>query len=112
VPVAAAASLDLTRAPFAAAERLWTADDYGGCQRLATAARAIGAQAIRSKSARDPLGGTNVAILDPAVFRERAPRIEETWHLRFDGADLVALAAFPSALRFTFGFATLGLSPP
>jgi hypothetical protein len=108
--VQAERALDLTRPPFDAAEPLWTADDYGPCQRLAAAARLIGTQAIRYRSARDPDRGANVALLDPGAFGGDGPRIEGSWHLRFVGARLTALAAFPSLQRFSFDFASFGLS--
>jgi hypothetical protein len=109
IAVQAERVLDLTRPPFRAAEALWTADEYGPCQRLATAARSIGAQAIRYLSARDPSGGTNVALLDPGAFAAGGPQVEDSWHFRFVDGRLDALAAFPSTLRFSFAFAQFNL---
>jgi hypothetical protein len=112
VAVLAERALDLTRPPFDAVEALWTADDYAPCQRLATTARLIGTQALRYRSARDPAGGVNVAVLDPGVFDQGGPSIEGSWHFRFVGARLTALAAFPSPLRFSFDYASFGLREP
>lgn len=112
VAVEAARTLDLTIMPFLATEADWMSDDYGRCQRLADAARKLDAQAIRYRSARDPLHLANLALLDARAFREPEPRIETSWHLRFVGEHLTALAAFPSPLRFTFDFAQFGLDPP
>jgi hypothetical protein len=111
VAVEAPRAVDLTRPPFAAHEARWTAEDYGPCQHFAAAARAIDCQAIRYRSARDAAGGANLALLDPATL-QGAPKIEETWHLRFVGERLTALAAFPSPLHFSFEFAGFGLAVP
>jgi hypothetical protein len=105
-------AIDLTQGSLAAHASLWTAEDYGDCHRLAAAARVLEAGAIRYRSARDPGGGANLALLDPAGFAEAAPKIEESWHLRFVGARLIALAAFPSSLRFAFDFAEFELEAP
>ena len=105
VPVAARRALDLTREPFAAqAERWRHSSDYSACQQFAAAARAIEAQAIRYESARDPAHRLNLALLDPAAFAAAEPRIEQTWHFRYEAGRLTALAAFPSEERHAFGF--------
>ena len=83
-----------------------------GMDAVITAARAIKAQAIRYRSARDPAGGINLALLDPGAFGERVPRIEHSWHLRFVDGRLTALAAFPSPLSFSFAFEQFGLAAP
>ena len=75
------------------------------------AARAIAAQAIRYRSARDPRG-VNLALFDPSAFRGAKPRIDETWHLRFVEGRLTALAAFPARLSFGFEFSQFGLRAP
>ncbi|MDB5671824.1 MAG: hypothetical protein JWO25_2783 [Alphaproteobacteria bacterium] len=112
VPVRAERALDLTLPPFAGRTALWTSDDYRPCRQLAAAARAISAQAIRYRSARDPAGGINLALLDPSGFTAAAPRIEQSWHFRFVGASLAILASFPARDRFGFDFADFGLRPP
>lgn len=113
VPVNMARLLDLTAAPFAAQGALWCDPrDYAACQRFAGAARAIAAQGIRYASVRDPAHRANVALLDPAAFAASAPRIEQTWHLRYEGGQLTAFAAFPSNERHAFTFAQFGLTPP
>lgn len=113
VSVDAPRSLDLTAAPFASRADLWTdPDDYTACQRLAAEARTVAAQAIRYRSVRDPEGKANVALLDPAAFAGRAPKIGETWLLRYEGGQMTAFAAFPSDTRFNFTFAQFGLSDP
>jgi hypothetical protein len=107
-----AQAIDLTHPPFDRSEAQWTADDYEPCQRLAARARAIDAGAIRYKSSRDPGGGANIALLDPGAFREKVPRIDESWHFRFVDGRLSALASFPSRLGFSFDFAKFDLQPP
>lgn len=103
--VATQASLDLTRPPFAAARAVWTdALDYAPCQDLADAARASGAQAIRSLSARDPGGGANLALLDCRAFAKRAPVAWQSWRLRLSAGGVQALCDFPRrAIEFPVG---------
>ncbi len=102
--------VDLTTPPFADKGAAWTSDDYAECQSLATAARQVSAQAIRSPSARDPDHRCNVALLDPAGFADRTPRTGKTWHLRIEGSTLIALAAYPSDLQFRFPADRFGLT--
>jgi hypothetical protein len=40
------------------------------------------------------------------------PASERTWHFRFAGAKLTALAALPSSERFDFTFEQFGLIAP
>jgi hypothetical protein len=113
VPVAVERALDLTAPPLSAGRALWTrSDDYAPCQRLAARARALDTQAIRYQAVRDPGGGVNAALIDPAGFRKPVPSSERTWHFRFAGAKLTALAALPSSERFDFTFEQFGLVAP
>jgi hypothetical protein len=113
VPVRVGRALDLTIAPLNAGRALWThPDDYGPCQRLAARARVLDAQVIRYESARDPGGGKNAAVLDPAAFQKPVPTGEQTWHFRFAGMKLTAFAALPSRARFDFTFDQFGLVAP
>lgn len=113
VPVAVERALDLTNSPLVAGRTQWThPTDYAPCQRLAERARRLNAQLIRYESVRDPAGGANVALLDPAGFQKPVPTSEQTWHFRFSGAKLTALAALPSRKRFDFTFAQFGLVAP
>lgn len=112
VALDSARTLDLTRAPFVADGAAWTApEDYAACQDLASQARIVATQAIRTPSARDP-AGINVVVLDPAAFAERTPRHGKTWHLRIEGGRLIALAALPHADRMDFSASGFGLQPP
>jgi hypothetical protein len=70
------------------------------------------AQVIRYESARDPRGGKNAAVLDPADFLKPVPTGEQTWHFRFAGMKLTAFAALPSRARFDFTFDQFGLVAP
>ena len=113
VPIAVERTLDLAAPPFSAQAARWmNPDDYGDCQAFAAAARAIDAQAIRYPSVRDPAHRANVALFDPAAFATPAPKIEQTWHLRYEAGEMTAFAAFPSTERFAFTFAQFGLTPP
>lgn len=113
VPVSVARAFDLTAAPFLAARRKWIdPTDYGPCQRFAAAARSLDAQLIRYESARDPQDGRNAALFDPGAFQKPAPKSEQTWHFRFSGKRLTALAALPSRDRYDFTFAQFGLAAP
>lgn len=112
VIVKAERALDLTEPPLSAGHDLWTrSDDYGPCQQLAREARAIGAQLIRYQSVRDPLGGRNAALFDPAAFQKPVPKGERSWHFRFSGGRLTAFA-LPSAERHDFTFGQFGLVAP
>lgn len=103
-------TLDLTRAPFAAEAGRWTDPrDYAACQAIAAAAREAGAALIRSLSARDAETGFNLVVLDPSAFAASAPTIRRTWHLRFEGGRLTALAAFPGEERMAFTAEQFGL---
>lgn len=103
-------ALDLTEAPFEAQPGKWTdPDNYEGCQALATEARSVGTQLLRTVSVRDP-AGINVVVFDPAAFAERSPRHGKTWHLRYENERLVALAAIPHSDRLEFTSAQFGLA--
>ena len=106
-------ALDLTKPPLSAARKCWTDPmDYGACQRLAEHARMIGTELIRYESARDPDGGKNAALFNPAAFQKPVPTGERTWHFRFAGRKLTAFAALPSHDRHDFGFEQFGLAAP
>lgn len=113
IPIGVDRALDLTAPPFDANAAHWTdPDDYGACQDFADSARAIGAQAILYASVRDAAHRLNVAVFDPAAFAAPAPRIEQTWHLRYEDGQITAFAAFPSNVRLAFTFDQFGLTPP
>lgn len=110
--IAAQHLLDLTVRPLDDAGLWADPNDYAACQDFAGKARAIGAQAIRYRSVRDPGRGANIALLDPGAFRSQVPSIEQTWHFRYEGGRITAFAAFPATDRFTFDFAGFDLTPP
>jgi hypothetical protein len=113
IPIVVERALDLTSPPFEQASALWTQPvDYGPCQRFAAGARSIDAQLIRYASVRDPHGGCNVALLDPAAFQRPVPYPERSWHFRFKDGKLTAFAAGGSRERFDFTFEQFGLEPP
>ncbi len=113
VPVRTARLIDLTETPFAANAESWAnPDDYAACQDFAARARAIEAQAIRYASARDPECRANVALLDPAAFAASAPKIVQTWLLRYEAGRMTAFAALPSQERYDFSFDQFGLEAP
>ena len=110
VSVAMDHMLDLCAEPFVGGASLWMArDDYSACQQFASEAREIDAQAIRYVSVRDPQHRPNMALLDPSVFTDPAPRNAQTWHIRYEQGELVALRAFPSQERFSFRPSDFGL---
>lgn len=113
IPIRVERAVDLTLPPLAEGEELWIlGQDYGPCQRLATAARAIDAQLIRYQSARDAAGEANVALLDPGAFQRPVPYPERSWHFRFRDQKLTAFAAGDSRERFDFTFEQFGLAAP
>lgn len=104
-------SLDLTLKPFAAARSKWTdRASYKDCQGFADRARRISAQLIRYESARDPQGGFNIALIDPACFKSNVPANHGTWHFRFQTGKLIAIGASPLTDRHEFEFSELGLA--
>lgn len=110
VPVQIAQLIDLTQPPLSDHAALWMdPQDYGACQDFAGRARAIAAQAIRYASVRDPAHRANVALFDPSGFAASAPKIEQTWHFRFEGGQMTAFAALPSDERHAFTFEQFGL---
>lgn len=95
-------ALDLTTAPFDEDAVRWQhPTDYSDCQALADAARGTGVEALRYRSARDPGGGRNVALLTCAAFSSHAPIDRQTWRLQLDAAGVRAICSFP-AQRLAF----------
>lgn len=109
--VASERAIDLTLAPFDQRASDWIdPEDYTTCQELATAAREAKTGLIRTQSARDPLGGCNIVVLEPATFTRRSPKRGKTWHFRFQEGKLLALAALPSRERLEFTAEEFGLA--
>lgn len=79
VPVASKAAVDLSVAPFAALRaRISSPARYRDAQALGREMLADGVALFRFFSARDPAGGTNIALFAP-VFAARQPDAPETW---------------------------------
>ena len=71
---------DLTAPPFDAFRTVIASPvDYTETQALGDELRAVGVEALRYPSARDPEGGTNVGVCTPAALRG-APHGLESWH--------------------------------
>jgi hypothetical protein len=103
--------LDLTGVRFAQdAERWQHPSEYSACQALTDAARAAGVQALRYRSARDPDGGRNVALLTCAAFSSHAPIERQTWRLHLDDAGVRAICDFPTQ-RLAFPRASFRTDP-
>ncbi len=72
---------DLTKPPFAAGEaEISSPVSYAASQALGRTLRAAGIEACRYRSARDPDGGTNLAIFTARAFASPRPREPETWY--------------------------------
>ncbi len=77
VPVA----VDLT-APDNAALGVWDDPvDYTACLTLADEVRALGCEAIRYASVRDPAQGANLAVLTCRAFAQPRPVDSQSWHV-------------------------------
>lgn len=77
--VDAARFVDLTVPPFAEHQKdISSPVSYTASQPLGAAMRAAGVQACQFTSARDPLGGSNIALFE-AVFSSTKPAGPETW---------------------------------
>lgn len=80
VPVRTRRGIDLTRAPFASWEEAISSPvRYDESQPLGRAMRDAGVEAFRYRSARDPVGGINVALFTPRAFAAKRPDAIETW---------------------------------
>lgn len=109
--VATEHTIDLTLAPFDQRASDWIDPmDYNACQELAATAREARTEIIRTRSARDPMGGCNIIVLEPVAFSRRSPKLGKTWHFRFQEGRLLALAALPSRERFEFTADAFGLA--
>jgi len=72
--------LRLEAPPFAEHRAALTApDDYTATQALGSALREQGIGAFTFTSARDPEGGLNAALFEPAALADRAPRAQTPW---------------------------------
>jgi hypothetical protein len=101
--IATHALLDLTREPLSRDRQAWIDPlDYTACQGLADQARAAGAQAIRTESARDPQGRANLALLTCHVFARPEPVERQSWRIRLSARGVQALCDFPR-LQVEFG---------
>jgi hypothetical protein len=80
-PVRTEHGIDLTLGCFAEhAEEISSPTRYQESQRLGSDLRAAGVYAFRFRSARDPAGGANVGVFDPAAFAALRPASLATWH--------------------------------
>ena len=71
---------DLSRPPFTAhRQHICSPSDYSESQRLGVEMRADGVMACRYFSARDPSGGTNVAVFAPEAFARKNPSPDQRW---------------------------------
>lgn len=78
--VATDSAVDLTAPPFREYEaQLASKTDYGAAQALGTEARRFGVAVLLYRSARDPQGGTNIAVFIPTAFARRTPRRYRSW---------------------------------
>ena len=109
--VATERCIDLTAAPLARDSARWThATDYAATQAIADAARAAAIEIIRSRSVRDPDGGTNVALLTCRAFAEARPIERQTWRIRLSASGIQAICEFPDA-RIGFDRAAFSADP-
>ena len=82
VAVRSSEAIDLTGAPFALHQAVVSSPtDYSASQALGEAMRQAGVEFCRYASARDPDGGTNIAVFLPSAFGPARPRAFETWQL-------------------------------
>ncbi|HEX2721517.1 MAG TPA: RES family NAD+ phosphorylase [Gemmatimonadaceae bacterium] len=73
--------IDLVIPPFERHRKaIASPTSYASSQALGTAMRNAGVEAFRYPSARDIVGGINVAAFVPSVFGNAKPRSFETWH--------------------------------
>lgn len=89
--------LDLTVHPILKvfADAWENPSNYEACQKLASEARSAGVEIIAYKSVRDPQGGKNYAILDPAVFQSGDIDTEQTWLCVLSGRSVYMRCSCP-----------------
>lgn len=105
VPLASAASIDLTCSPFDRDQSKWVDQkSYGYCQDFAAVAREASVQCIRTISARDCEQGANLVVLDPEVFCNREPALQRSWRLRCESGRVSAQSDFISQDAYIFRF--------
>jgi hypothetical protein len=98
-----AAGLDLGAPPLDRDRAVWThPTDFGPCQDLVVSTRDAGVQALRYPSARDPGGGTNVALLTCRAFGPPKPIERQTWRIYLADTGVRAICTFPE-MRVEFG---------
>lgn len=109
VTFAARKGLDLTRPPFDRDRRKWTDPvDYSSCQELADAARHVGIQLLRYRSAR--VDGVNIAVLSCAAFAATAPLERHVWRIHFGSMGVRAIGDLPEQ-RLSFDRAAFASDP-
>lgn len=95
--------LDLARPPYDNRLETWThPTEYAACHEAADEARRLGAQAIRSVSARDPEGGPTVCLIDCAAFADSAPTRQQSWRMKLSEAGVYARCEAPDT-QLVFG---------
>ena len=111
VRYAASLCLDLARPPHAGRLDAWRhPTDYGPCHAVADEARRLGAEAIRSPSARDPELRANLSLLTCAAFVDRKPRRQQSWRLKLAAAGIYARCETP-AVELVFDRAAFARDP-
>ena len=96
-------AIDLRRGRFRAQSAAWAnLVDYSQCQALAEAARIAAIEIIRYRSVRDPMHGTNLALLTCRVFKNPQPVSLQTWRIRLSATGAQAICESPKS-GFTFG---------
>lgn len=89
-------ALDLTQAPLNADADVWLhPTDYVPCQQFAEVARTAGVDLIKYRSARDPGGGMNFAILSCRAFAKHDPLSRQSWRIQLSAGGVRALCEFP-----------------
>jgi hypothetical protein len=100
---AAGRAIDLRAPPFDATPDVWThPTDYEACQSIAEACREEGIDAIKYRSARDPVVSTNVAILHCRAFAVSDAVERQTWRIQVGGNGARIFCEFPK-VAFEYG---------
>jgi nucleoside-diphosphate-sugar epimerase len=78
--------LQLHAPPFAAYKKLLTHhSDYAATQQLGSKMQQAGIEAFEFTSARDPVGGVNVALFTPDALPRNEPASKESWLCELTG---------------------------
>lgn len=77
------------RADSGLSDQLTNPRSYEDTQQIGSRLRRAGAQILLFRSARDPQGGSNIALYSASAFAESSPRRQELWQSQVDSERVI-----------------------